>query len=261
MRAEDRKPAKRVFPLLQNLQLSAVSFDQVQSVGDPISIEDMNEQELQDLVLVNLARLAVSGEWTGLLEAGGGAGLVEVLPLIASTGADQYDIGSTVPWGGSLISLQSLASFDQPICFPFIAPTTATVSAIGVEVTTAQAGKSVYVGIYSQDSNFLPSTRLGYVLITLEATGDIFQTSITGSIELTAGTQYWYSLNIDASSTAKVNSISTYDLPSLGITIAPDTKYHSIIDTSATSYAAPPATLTANSLDNGTARPIVGLKF
>jgi len=248
MRSEDRKPSRRVFPLLQNLDLDSVTFAQIQGVGDPITIEDMNEQEMYDLVLVNLARLVCSGEWSGLLEAGGGAGLVEVLPLIASTGADQYDIGSTVPWGGSLISSQSLASFDQPICFPFIAPTTATISAIGVEVTQAQAGKSVYVAIYSQDSNFLPSTRLGYVLITLEATGDIFQTSITGTIELTAGQQYW------------VNSISTYDIPSLGITIAPDTKYHSIIDTSTTSYAVPPATLTANSLDNGTSRPIVGLK-
>jgi len=255
------KRSPRVYTNLQNLDLDTVTFSNIQDTGNPIAVEELNEDELRRLVLVNLARLVVAGEWTGLLEAGGGAGLVEVLPLIASTGADQYDIGSTVPWGGSLISLQSLASFDQPICFPFIAPTTATVSAIGVEVTTAQAGKNVYVGIYSQDSNFLPSTRLGYVLITLEATGDIFQTSITGSIELTAGQQYWYSLNIDASSTAKVNSISTYDLPSLGITIAPDTKYHSIIDTSATSYAAPPATLTANSLDNGTARPIVGLKF
>jgi len=237
VRSEDRKPSRRVFPLLQNLDLDAVTFANVQGVGEPITIEDMNEQELQDLVLVNLARLVVSGEWTGLLEAGGGAGLVEVLPLIASTGADQYDIGSTVPWGGSLISSQSLASFDQPICFPFIAPATGTVSAIGVEVTQAQAGKSVYVAIYSQDSNFLPATRLGYVTISLESLGDIFQTSITGSIELTAGQQFWYSLNIDASSTAKVNSISTYDIPSLGITIAPDTKYHSIIDTSTTSYA------------------------
>jgi len=61
MRSEDRKPSKRVFPLLQNLDLDSVTFSQVQGVGDSITIEDMNEQELQDLVLVNLARLVVSG--------------------------------------------------------------------------------------------------------------------------------------------------------------------------------------------------------
>jgi len=261
MRAEDRKPSKRVFPLLQNLDLDSVTFDQVQGVGEPITIEDMNEQEMVDLIIVNLARLCVSGEWTGLLEAGGGGGLVEVLPLIASTGADQYDIGSTPPWGGTVVSLQSLASFDQPICFPFVAPTTDTVSAIGVEVTTAQAGKSVYVAIYSQDSNFLPSTRLGYALISLADTGDIYQTSITGTIELTAGQQYWYSLNINASTSAKLHSISTNYVRSLGITIAPDTKYYSIVDTVATAYSAPPATFTADDLDNGTGRIVVGLKF
>jgi len=52
MRKEDRKPSKRVFPLLQNLDLDTVTFANVQGVGDSITIEDMNEQELQDLVLV-----------------------------------------------------------------------------------------------------------------------------------------------------------------------------------------------------------------
>ena len=69
MRSEDRKPSRRVFPLLQNLDLDSVTFAQIQGVGDPITIEDMNEQEMYDLVLVNLARLVVSGEWSGLLSA------------------------------------------------------------------------------------------------------------------------------------------------------------------------------------------------
>ena len=57
MRAEDRKPSKRVFPLLQNLDLDSVTFAQIQSTGNPISVEDMNVQEMFDLVLCNLARL------------------------------------------------------------------------------------------------------------------------------------------------------------------------------------------------------------
>jgi len=65
MRREDRQPAKRVFPLLQNLDLDSVTFSQLQSVGNPISIEDMNEQEMLDLIVVNLARLCVSGESSG----------------------------------------------------------------------------------------------------------------------------------------------------------------------------------------------------
>jgi len=73
MRSEDRKPSRRVFPLLQNLDLDSVTFAQVQGVGDPITIEDMNEQEMIDLIIVNLARLVCAGEWNGLLTAGGGA--------------------------------------------------------------------------------------------------------------------------------------------------------------------------------------------
>ena len=67
MRTEDRKPSKRVFPLLQNTDLENVSFATLQSTGQPISIEDMNEQEMVDLIIVNLARLSTKQEWDGLL--------------------------------------------------------------------------------------------------------------------------------------------------------------------------------------------------
>jgi len=99
MRSEDRKPSKRVFPMLQNLDLDTVTFAQIASTGDPISIEDMNEQELQDLVLVNLARLVVSGEWTGLLEAGGGAPGLKIVTSTMSGGTyDQFNTSDAPPY-------------------------------------------------------------------------------------------------------------------------------------------------------------------
>ena len=78
VRSEDRRPSKRVFPLLQNLDLDSVTFAQLQSTGEPISIEDMNEQEMVDLIIVNLARLCVAGEWDGLLTSGGGGDVSKV---------------------------------------------------------------------------------------------------------------------------------------------------------------------------------------
>jgi len=261
MRAEDRKPAKRVFPLLQNLDLDTVTFSQVQSVGEPISIEDMNEQELQDLVLVNLARLSVESEWTGLLEAGGGAGLVEVLPVIGTTDADQYNVSECPPWGGSVITSESVATIGKPTAWPFIAPTTGTVSAIGINVASAQASKNVYVAIYSQDSNFLPSTRLGYATIALDSTGNIYQTSISATVSLEAGSQYWYSINTDASSTATLRATHDAYIPTLGITDALDAKHFAIEDDTADVYAVPPSTFAATALDADNARMVVGLKF
>jgi hypothetical protein len=62
----DATKSKRVYPLLQNQNLS-LSFDQFAPVGQPIAIEDMNEDELRRIVLINLARLTCKGEWNGIL--------------------------------------------------------------------------------------------------------------------------------------------------------------------------------------------------
>jgi len=63
----------RVLKLLKTKTLesgdgaSQISFTDVQNVGDPISIEELNRRELYLLVLVNLARLSCKSEWEGLL--------------------------------------------------------------------------------------------------------------------------------------------------------------------------------------------------
>jgi len=57
----------RVYKLLKNIDLENVTNAQVTSVGDPISIEELNREELLRLITVNLARLSVKQEWDGLL--------------------------------------------------------------------------------------------------------------------------------------------------------------------------------------------------
>jgi len=63
----------RVYKLLKNKTLEAgdgakqISFTNVQNVGDPITIEELNREELYRLVLVNFARLSVKSNWDGLL--------------------------------------------------------------------------------------------------------------------------------------------------------------------------------------------------
>jgi len=193
---------------------------------------------------------------------GGGGGISGVLPLIGSTGADQYNIGTSFPWGNSSTGTQAINPLSKPQAFPFIAPKTGTVTEVGVKVTTADSGKGLYVAIYSSDSNNLPSTRLGYVTISLNATGDIYSSSITGTIALTAGTSYWYSVNADEvmyNGVLRSNTI-TY-MHDIGITDDLDDQVYSIIDTAATAYAIPAASFTANSLNNTITRPYVGLKF
>ena len=57
----------RVYKLFKNTTLENVTNDNITLVGDPISIEMLNEDELRRLVLVQLARLSVKQEWNGLL--------------------------------------------------------------------------------------------------------------------------------------------------------------------------------------------------
>lgn len=62
----------RVYKILKIKTLDAeapnsLSQTDIANVGNPISIEMLNEDELRRLVLVNLARLTVKQEWDGLL--------------------------------------------------------------------------------------------------------------------------------------------------------------------------------------------------
>jgi len=57
----------RVYKLLKNTVLEDLTNDNITNVGDPISIEMLNEDELRRLILVQLARLTVKQEWDGLL--------------------------------------------------------------------------------------------------------------------------------------------------------------------------------------------------
>ena len=57
----------RVYTLLKNPDLQSLTNDDITLIGDPISIEMLNEDELRRLILVQLARLSVKQEWDGLL--------------------------------------------------------------------------------------------------------------------------------------------------------------------------------------------------
>ncbi len=62
----------RVYKLLKTKTLSAEAPNSltqgiIGDVGDPISIEELNREEMIRLIIVNLARLSVKQEWDGLL--------------------------------------------------------------------------------------------------------------------------------------------------------------------------------------------------
>ena len=56
-----------MYKLLKNTDLENLTNDDITLIGDPISIEMLNDDELRRLILVQLARLSVKQEWNGLL--------------------------------------------------------------------------------------------------------------------------------------------------------------------------------------------------
>jgi len=189
------KKSPRVYTLLQNTDLDNVTFANVQAVGNPIAIEEQNEDEMRRLVLVNLCRLVTSGEWTGLLEAGGGGGSgYGVLRPLTTVGLyDGFEVCSMAPWGIANSGYGATAAASYPQGYPFVSPKTGDVASIEIYCSTAAAASTVKIAIYAQDEDtHMPSTMLGYVELDTSSTGTVSETSFTGGTpSLEAGTQYW----------------------------------------------------------------------
>ena len=59
---------------MKETDLENLSYAQFQGVAEKLFIEPENEDEMRRLVLVQLARMAVRGDWNGFLTGGGGSG-------------------------------------------------------------------------------------------------------------------------------------------------------------------------------------------
>lgn len=210
MRAEDRKPSKRVFPLLQNLDLDTVTFDQVQSVGDPISIQDMNEQEMVDLIIVNLARLCVSGEWTGLLEAGGGSDAPVFAPFASpeyGTGTGLSSFSPTCPIAPGYTSSYTLDSnYYTPSHFPFYSSDYTEIDEYSISFTgtAGDAGSTGSLAIYTLSTADDAGWVVGRPMAKVANSEVSYATDTSGTVEVspastvTLEAKTWYSIAVVA---------------------------------------------------------------
>ena len=197
----DATRSDRVYPLLQNLDLENLAFATVQGVGNTLAIEEMNEDELRRLVLVNLARLTVSGEWNGLLTAPAGlpdAAVIMKLPPISNSSATnlpQY-AHISAPYGTGRTATQAVTT-DAPLYLPFTARRTDTFDDIYLYVTTGiGSAANVDLGLYS-DNDGQPGTLLGKATVDVNTSGQKSAALVAESgqsLSSTAGTQYWLAL-------------------------------------------------------------------
>lgn len=66
--------SSRIYELLKETDLENLSYAQFQAVAEKLFIEPENEDEMRRLVLVQLARMAVRGDWDGFLTGSSGIG-------------------------------------------------------------------------------------------------------------------------------------------------------------------------------------------
>ena len=65
---------RRLYELLKTQDLENLSYSDFQSVAEKVFVEGVNEDDLRRIVLIQLARMSVAGEWNGFLSGGSGGG-------------------------------------------------------------------------------------------------------------------------------------------------------------------------------------------
>ena len=75
--------SSRIYELLKETDLANLSYSQFQETAEKLFIEPENEDELRRLVLVQLARMAVRGDWDGFLSGGSGGAPTDADYLLA----------------------------------------------------------------------------------------------------------------------------------------------------------------------------------
>jgi len=194
------KPDKRIYELLKNVDLENLTFDDLQAVGQKIFAEQGAEDELRRLVLVNLARLSVAGEWTGLTAAGsGGLNSWGVKPLEVYTGSAGYQ-NMFIP--GTVFTSNMNTTSTNPAgmyLYPFMASDNLTIDAFQLYAGNTN-GTTTKIGVYNSLDNGLPDTLQVSCDISHSTTGLLTQTSLTGSLTLTKGETYWLAYIIDTAS-------------------------------------------------------------
>tara|TARA_B100000459_G_C8596582_1_gene210026 strand:- start:3226 stop:4449 length:1224 start_codon:yes stop_codon:yes gene_type:complete len=144
------KKSPRVYRNLQTKDLEDVTFADMKATGDPLSIEMHNEDELRRLVMVNLARLTTSSEWTGLLTGGGGAGMTSFNVEGDSGTPETVTNGASLKFSGGT-GLDTVVSSPDTITTniantgvtpnSYTSPSSVTVNAQG-QVTAITAGST-----------------------------------------------------------------------------------------------------------------------
>jgi len=183
-------PDKRMYKLLKNIDLENLSFAQFQSTAQTVFAEPEAEDTLRRIVLINLARMSVAGDWNGLTTTSVSVeGIGSVIPQAnIGTSYTRHMVTHYPVTGNQASGTSTIAQTNLPNSRPFIAPQTGDIDEIGVVVSGA-AVNTMRIGIFS-DSDMAPHVLLGYADIDTSSAASVYQTSWSSTVATTRGTVY-----------------------------------------------------------------------
>ena len=200
-------PDKRMYKLLKNIDLENLSFAQFQSTAETVFAEPEAEDTLRRIVLINLARMSVAGDWNGLTTSGGGEDTVLFVPFSPPEATGDASFLTTCPTAtgyGSSFTLDS--NFYTPSHYPFYSGDYTTVEELAFFFTgtAGDAGSTGSLAIYtlstSSDTGWAVGRPMAMVANSEVSyatdTSDRVEFSPASTVTLTPKT--WYSIAIVA---------------------------------------------------------------
>lgn len=184
---------KRLYELLKTQDLENLSYSDFQKAAQSIFVEGINEDDLRRVVLIQLARMAVAGEWNGFTSSGGGGGSGGDYGYgsVFNASNDTLVPGDQAPYGGAAQSVSTIGT-NFPMCFPFISPTSANISNIELRVNSTSGGTNVLqVGVYADSGEGYPTTLIGGQANINCNTAAVVSASPGSTVSLVRGTKYW----------------------------------------------------------------------
>jgi len=166
----DADPDKRMYKLLKNIDLENLSFAQFQSTAETVFAEPESEDTLRRIVLINLSRMAVAGDWNGLTTAAGGGAVGNMLAVSPPSASYLYDLS-----GQSQGSQAANVAFPEDTMYliPFSVPVASSCNDLRFNIASGTFAGTFYATIYSVNtSTNLPNTRVGSLSASISSTGD-----------------------------------------------------------------------------------------
>ena len=164
----DAEKDRRLYELLKTQDLENLSYADFQAAAESVFVEDVNEDDLRRIVLIQLARMSVAGEWNGLLNAGGGGGGAPTDAEYVTLATDATLTNERVLTAGTGVSLTDAG-----------AGSTATIANTGVTSNVAGAGISV--------SSATGASTIANTGVTSNVAGDgIVVSAATGAVTISA---------------------------------------------------------------------------